>query len=147
MYFVDTSALVKLYVAEKGSVWMQQQVAGGFVVVSITYPEVISALARRVKGGTLTQAQYQQAKLLVEHDMQNIFAQMDVSRTLCRHAADLAEQYTLRAYDSVQLAGALALKQHLFLTGQSAPTFLTSDHELLKAGPAEGLTVDDPNLH
>jgi predicted nucleic acid-binding protein len=57
-YFVDTSALVKRYIAEIGSQWMvswTESVTNNVIVVSeIAYVEIRSAIARRVREGSLS---------------------------------------------------------------------------------------------
>jgi predicted nucleic acid-binding protein len=51
LYFLDSSALVKRYVAEAGSSWIQslaEPTAGhALFIARITWIEVLSALARR----------------------------------------------------------------------------------------------------
>jgi hypothetical protein len=62
-------------------------------------------------------------------------------------ARSLLERHPLRAYDVVQLASALIANQAL----QSAPlpllVFLSADDRLNIIAAAEGLNVDNPNLH
>jgi predicted nucleic acid-binding protein len=56
-YYFDTSALAKRYVVEVGSAWVQAVVAqqsGHMIYTSVlTQPEIVSALQRRVREGTL----------------------------------------------------------------------------------------------
>ncbi len=57
-YFLDTSALVKRYVGEIGSNWIKSitDVATGnqIAIAKITWVEVLSALARRQREGSLS---------------------------------------------------------------------------------------------
>lgn len=57
-YFVDSSALVKRYVPETGSAWIQalsaQETGNSLFIARITWVEVLSALARREREGSLT---------------------------------------------------------------------------------------------
>jgi len=61
--YVDTSALVKRYVAEVGSAWVRRLLAhpAQYVIYTsaLSQVEVISALQRRVREGTLAEAQAQ----------------------------------------------------------------------------------------
>jgi predicted nucleic acid-binding protein len=59
----------------------------------------------------------------------------------------LAETHALRGYDALQLASALEVNAGL--VGRSLPplTFISADRELNNVASAEGLGVDDPNLH
>jgi hypothetical protein len=59
----------------------------------------------------------------------------------------LAERHALRGYDAVQLAAALELQTVLTASGLPALTLVSADAELNAAAAAEGLTVEDPNLH
>jgi predicted nucleic acid-binding protein len=56
-YFVDSSALVKRYVNETGSAWLSGLVASAagndIYIARITTVEVIAALTRRARGGTI----------------------------------------------------------------------------------------------
>lgn len=57
-YFLDSSALVKRYVNEVGTLWIQNLTStktGHLICIGrITTVEVVAALARRVKSGSLT---------------------------------------------------------------------------------------------
>ena len=67
-YFVDSSALVKRYVHETGSVWLSGLVASAagndIYIARITTVEVVAALTRRARGGTITAADARAACLL-----------------------------------------------------------------------------------
>ncbi len=56
VYFLDTSALVKRYVAETGTVWVTSLMvpaAGNLLYLArLTAVEVVSALVRRAAGGS-----------------------------------------------------------------------------------------------
>jgi hypothetical protein len=59
----------------------------------------------------------------------------------------MARNHGLRAYDAVQLAAMIEVNR-LYQTAKLGPvTMLSSDHDLNAAAHAEGLTVEDPNLH
>ena len=61
--YVDTSALVKRYVAEVGSAWVRRLLAhpAQYVIYTsaLSQVEVISALQRRVREGSLAETQAQ----------------------------------------------------------------------------------------
>ena len=56
-FFVDTSALGKRYIAETGSIWLRSLLnpaTGNKVVIArTTAVEMIAAISRRERGGTL----------------------------------------------------------------------------------------------
>jgi len=62
-------------------------------------------------------------------------------------AGQLLERHPLRAYDSVQLASALVAGRVLADVALPQPTFLAADDNLLAFAQAEGLLIDNPNLH
>ena len=65
-YYLDTSALIKRYVDEPGSDWLQAtlstQPPPSIIVVHLAIVEVTSALARRLREGLLTPAGYAAAQ-------------------------------------------------------------------------------------
>ncbi len=58
-----------------------------------------------------------------------------------------ARKRRLRAYDAVQLAAALEIRQQHQEVGLGPVTLISADQPLNAAALAEGLTVDDPNSH
>lgn len=103
--YLDTSSLVKLYVAEVGSHDVRDLVARATIVTTsmIAYPEARAALARRRREGALRPAALAAAKRALEDDWSRYLA-VGVTEMLCRAAGNLAERYQLRGYDSVHLA-------------------------------------------
>jgi hypothetical protein len=59
----------------------------------------------------------------------------------------LANTHALRAYDAVQLAAALEIRQQRQKRGFDPVTLISADQALNDAATAEGLTVDDPRSH
>ena len=103
--YLDTSSLVKLYVAEPGSDHVRTLVDAAAVVAtsSVAYTETRAALARRRRERVLLPAPFASAKKSFEAEWSKYFV-VEVTSTLCREAGDFAERYRLRAYDSVHLA-------------------------------------------
>ncbi len=103
--YLDTSSLVKLYVAEPDSAAVRQLVSEATIVATslIAYPETRAALARRRRERALRPAAFISAKRAFEGDWPKYFA-VEVSASLCREAGEFAERYRLRGYDSVHLA-------------------------------------------
>ena len=59
----------------------------------------------------------------------------------------MAEKHRLRGYDAVQLAAALELNSIRLAMGGQTLVFVSADVNLNNSASAEGLTVDNPNLH
>jgi hypothetical protein len=72
---------------------------------------------------------------------------IELTVAVADRARVLLEHHALRAYDGIQLASALITSEALQVAGLSAPTFLAADDRLLIAARAEGLAIDNPNLH
>jgi uncharacterized protein len=106
--YLDTSSLIKLYVAEAGSDVVGELVEMADVVATsaIAYPEVRAALARRRRENVLSAASFRNAKRALEDDWP-AYVSLEVTTALCRDAGDIAERYHLRGYDSVHLASFL----------------------------------------
>ena len=160
IYFFDSSALVKRYVVEVGSAWVQAITDPGtghrIHIAQITAVEVAAAVARRVFNGHTSKVDADTAMAHFRHDCLNQYNPLEITEQIISRAMSLAETYTLRAYDSFQLAAAVEL--HVRLNAQNislgipasvAPVMLliSSDNDLNNAATAEGLIVDNPLSH
>jgi len=68
-------------------------------------------------------------------------------RTVITRAAALCRVRPLRAYDAVQLACALVLRDDNLAAGQPAPTFVCADTTLLSFFFDEAPPTENPNDH
>lgn len=145
-YFLDTSTVVKRYVLETGTPWVQtlaDPAAGHFLFVArITDVETTAALARRRRMGSLGHAEAGRALATFRQDFTQQYRIVEITIPLLQEASRLADSHVLRAYDSVQLAAALEIH-----AADPSLTLVSADAELNAAARVEGLTVDDPNSH
>jgi len=150
-YFLDTSALVKRYIDETGSVWLRANidpVLRPFLVISqLLVVEVHSALNRRLREGTISQDDYTRTKHAFQDDCQNEYNLIPISEAIVDLACDLLERHPLRASDAIHLATALTSNRLLSSHDLPAFTFLCADDRLINAATAEGLAADNPNHH
>jgi predicted nucleic acid-binding protein len=150
-YFVDSSALVKRYVQEVGTSWVRGLTHGGtanlIYLARITAVEVTSAVARRRKGRTLTSPRASSILYRFRKHFIGRYIAVEVTPALLDNAMKLANTHVLRAYDAVQLALAIEVNRIHQAAGASPITLVSSDRDLNKAAQAEGLAVEDPNLH
>lgn len=144
LYYLETSALVKLYVREPGTDRLLQLAANKaenkLVVLSVSAIEVRSAIRRRERGGDLDS---KIAALVLDHLQQHIqarFVRQILSDSTLDCAAEMIDRYALRAYDAIQLAGCVTLKN---ASGSDVPTFVCADRQLLDAARSELLPVLD----
>ena len=149
-YFLDTSALVKRYVPEIGSDWIlsitDPATDNHLAISQITWVEVHSALARRLRDGSLSAQRFDLIVQKVREDFENEYRVIDVDRTLIETATELVMQHPLRAYDSVQLASALRFQSTTLLSQpETRLIFISADNRLLDIAQSEGLATDNPN--
>jgi predicted nucleic acid-binding protein len=154
VYFFDSSALVKRYISEVGSAWVQSitdpAAASTIFIAQITGAEVVAAISRRV--GNISATDAANAIAAFRYDFANQYDPLEITDILIAQAMDLAETYRLRGYDSVQLAAAVEINRRSLTTGISVlgghPLVLVSaDDELNHAANAEGLPIEDPRNH
>ena len=148
-FFCDSSAIVKRYVVESGSAFVDNLADlknGNTVLLSrITRVEVAAAFARRLKGGSLTTLDAQSALALFQHDLTNNYFTIEVTQVSLSEAMRLATRHALRGYDAVQLAAALEANDERISIGLPPLTFVSADIELNDAGQIENLNVENPN--
>ena len=148
-YFFDSSALMKRYANEIGSVWVENtlELASGNIifVAEITQIEVTSAIFRKVRGNIITLADANLAFSKLQHDIQDEYFVIDWSSTILQNAINLAKTHFLRGYDAVQLAFALEINKENLLLDFSRITFVSADDKLNIAAQNEGLLVENPN--
>jgi uncharacterized protein len=150
-YFLDSSALVKRYAVEPGSGWitnLTEAAAGNECVISaLTSVEILAAVFRKVRLGSLTPVQARQVALVFRHELITLFRLISVNAAILNKAQALVSVHPLRASDAVQLATALEVQSQNVASGLPLLVFLSADQVLNQAATAEGLQVDDPNLH
>ncbi len=150
-YFFDSSGLVKRYIIETGSKWvigLLKPSANNLIFIApITGVEVVSAIARRRKGLTVTQPNAQKAIFRFLRDFRKRFVKTSLTLQLIEDAMQIADKHELRGYDSVQLATALEANRLRQNRGFSQIVFISADNNLNSAANAEGLAVDNPNNH
>ncbi len=146
LYFLDTSALVKRYVLETGMAWVQSltsPTAGHSVFISrMTQMETISAVIRRVRGGSLTARDASTVLLDFGCDLTLQYRIIEISTGVINQAAILIERHALRAYDAVQLSSAIEMRKQ-------APSLVlvSADAELNAAEASERLLVENRNMY
>jgi predicted nucleic acid-binding protein len=136
--YIDTSALVKRYVAETGSEEVNALIEQAETVgsVMLTRVEMASALAKAVRMNWVENEDAENAWQDFLSHWQS-FARLPVTPALVERAARLAWEYGLRGYDATHFAAAL-LWQESF---EMPVTLATYDRELWLTGQKAGLMV------
>jgi predicted nucleic acid-binding protein len=136
--YIDSSALVKRYVEERGSSavldWMDTSALNGTVVVARA--EVAAAVTRAKKMNYISGKQVRASLDTFRKEWEG-FSRLPVTETLVAHADLLACEHNLRGYDAIHLAAALTWQDLLDLP----VTVATFDKELAEAARASGLAV------
>ncbi|MCP9493991.1 MAG: type II toxin-antitoxin system VapC family toxin [Pyrinomonadaceae bacterium MAG19_C2-C3] len=148
-YFLDSSAVVKRYLIEAGSVWVRSLFAAAstepLVIARITGAEVVAAITRRSRGGSIATADAAIALASFRQDIVAGFSFVEITFPLVASAMNLAEKHVLRGYDAVQLAALEA--SYVLAQSQTTLVFIAADVQLLNAAQAEGLSIENPNNH
>jgi uncharacterized protein len=149
IYFLDSSGLVKRYVNQTGSKWIFGQVRpsanNSIYVARIAGVEVVSALARRRQGNLLGKREAAKAIKRFERHFLRRYTKVNITPDLITSAMKLADKYSLRGYDAVQLSAALEVEADITAVGASGLIFVSADNKLNLAAQAEGLIVENPN--
>ena len=111
--FFDSSGLVKRYISETGTIWVINQLrrsaANDIFIANITGIEVASAIARRVRSRSITQIFADKAMRRFRRDFDKRFIVINLTPQIVEEGISLAEKYSLRGYDTVQLAVGLSV--------------------------------------
>ena len=148
VHYLDSSALVKRYAAERGTGWVEtlcDDPASAVVIAHIGLVEIAAALAGKQRGGYLTSAHYEQllAELMLDAQSQHVLVR--VTESIVDEAVELTRRHRLRGYDAVHLASALSVNRVLLERHQSPLTLVAADGDLLAAAQASGLATQNPN--
>jgi predicted nucleic acid-binding protein len=144
--FADSSALVKLYADEPGHELVRA--LDRLVVSHLARVEVPSAIWRKQRLGELDASAARLLTSAFEADWSGTaaepprFSAVAATVRVLDGAADLCAVHGLRAYDAVQLAGALAARDAL----PECATLAAFDRQLRAAAAAEGFTLVPPSL-
>jgi predicted nucleic acid-binding protein len=135
--YFDTSALVPLLIQEPSTercraVWSDSELV---VTGAIAYVEVHAALAQAARLGRLTARAHRRALDVFSTAWEDI-ARIDVSPAVIDAAATLTATHSLRGYDAVHCATAIAAASDDFVA-------VSGDRGLLRAWSALGLATVD----
>jgi uncharacterized protein len=140
MLYLDTSALVKLYVTESESLLVRSWVAEATVVLTaaITYAEARAALAQSRRSGVLSSSDLRRAVAELDAAWPGYNA-VGITEALVQRAGRLAEAHALRGYDAVHLAAGLQVHSR-----EEHCRFGAFDARLNDAARREGLRLAGP---
>ena len=114
---VDSSSFAKRYIEEYGSDklddMLQRTTELGLCVILV--PEILSALNRRLREGSVSGKDYRQAKRGLLNDVRDATV-LQLTPAVVANSIDLQEKNAMRAMDALHVACALEWKADLFVT-------------------------------
>lgn len=139
--YLDTSAVVKLFVSEVHSEAVRRGVQAGSVITThlLAYAEACSAFARLAEARKDESLYRRLRRRLDTHWAE--WEIIQVEEHLVRRAADFCTQYRLRGYDSVHLAA--AERVYSATRGRADFRFGVFDVKLARVAAKLGLTLLD----
>jgi predicted nucleic acid-binding protein len=139
--FLDSSALVKRYVAEAGSATVRALLRRSHPVVArVTYAEVAAAIARASREGLIDLTHRDAILGRLDEDFARLTV-IEIRAATLRLVPELVTRHPLRGYDAVQLAAALTVRSR-----GATVCFWSSDATLVTAARAEGLQGNVPGV-
>jgi len=139
--FLDTSAWVKYFLNEEGSLRIQCFILENspseeniFTTSAVTYAEMIATLTRAYRGQRISEEDLEEM-ITTFHEQWEKVDVVEVNANLIEHSGQLARQHALRGCDAFQLASALDTQAKFFISG---------DNELNNAAKNSGLIVWNP---
>lgn len=159
VYFLDSSALVKRYISETGSVWVlglfDPALNNEVFIAAITGVEIIAAITRRclrqplrgTRSGSISITDATTTRNQFKIDLQKDYQIVEITENIINSGMVLSETYGLRGYDAIQLAVGRVVNTISIANGLSPITFVSADNELNAAVVSEGLMIENPNSH
>jgi uncharacterized protein len=145
LYYLETSALVKLYVYELGTERLLELTASDsghrFVILSLAQVEFRAAIRRRQRNDGIPGYAADEVIESFRRHSEGKFIIQSFSDSALDIALSLVDSYALKGYDAMQLAGYLMLRS---ISGAEEPIFVCADRALLSAARNEGCPVLDP---
>lgn len=138
MLYLDTSALVKLYLDEPGRSAVMAAVSAEEIIATqeLAYIETHAAFSRAEREARLTNADLERLREEFERDWPSYLV-VKVSQPLLEQAVKLVDSFALRAYDAVHLSAAQTLSR------ETAGTLLFAclDRRLNRAAEILGMGI------
>lgn len=145
-YFCDTSAVVKRYHEEKGTVYMDSlfESEANMAISSLTIVETTSAFKKKKNEGKLSEDEFNSLLVNFFSDVVDKFVLLDLDNSYIKSGIDFILKRDIRTLDAFQLSAAVELRK---VIGEGELTFVCSDKKLLQAAEKEGFAIEDPEYH
>ncbi|MCS7052805.1 MAG: type II toxin-antitoxin system VapC family toxin [Ignavibacterium sp.] len=132
-FFFDSSAFAKRFVEEPGSDEVENLCRKASIIAlsSICFPEIISALNRRLREKFITKKDYQLIKEKIFEEIEDLEI-INIVPEVISTSVSLLEKNNLRTLDAIHIASAIAWKSDLFIS---------ADKRQIAAAKKSGLKV------
>lgn len=144
-YYLDTSALVKLYHQEAGTDQVEAlftQADNSLIISELAAVELYSTVARKLRTGEITEEAFEEVCNNFDDDCNRRFVVTPLSATVSQKAKELLRKHgkvkALRSLDALHL-GACSIAQ-----ADGSMIFVCSDNRLLEIAALEGHAVLNP---
>jgi predicted nucleic acid-binding protein len=134
MLYLDTSALLKLYLREPGSLSFRRAVdkhSPWLFTSRVAYAESLAGLARAAREHRIAARAYRQKRSRFDSDWRTLHI-VELNEEVLAPCASLIERYRLRGLDAIHLCSAI---------WASGSVFGCFDEKLCHAASAEGLPL------
>ena len=149
VYFLDTSAIVKRYILERGQSLLLDICAADhghdLYISQAALVEVVTTFCRKAHEKSISTEERDELIDAFRQDVQEEYGIRPVTTVIYTEAGNLCRSHRLRAYDAIQLACALDLLNETRTKQSPEPTFVCADINLLNIAVAEGLSIENPN--
>ena len=144
--YLDTSALLKLFVEEDGSARVRALVAGRLganvlLVSRLGFTEASISLARMVHLERILAAELPIHLGALQDYWDQSIQEVPLTEQVLEDARQLAQRFPLRTYDAIHLASAREARRMLRGAFEGEVRFLAFDTALLKAAEAVGFDI------
>jgi predicted nucleic acid-binding protein len=139
--YLDTSALVGLYVAEDVSSRVRAVCGRAESVATsmLAWPEALAAFARKYREESLTEREYDRVLAAFREDW-STWIRLPVDRRLLPETARILRDHRLTGADAVHLATALLLQRRFHAAGEQV-YLACNDRRLRSSAEREGLSA------
>ena len=154
MLYVDSSALIKRYLQESGSKQINARIEQNTklvlpVITSVlTYAEIHTALARKLKDRTLPVIEHHRAASRFESEWKTYLGRIELKPGVLAIVANLVKKHPLKTADAIHLASAISINRQLHAGKEKGSSlefiFATSGQQLSRAAEKESFQVFNP---
>jgi hypothetical protein len=109
--------------------------------------EVVATIRWRGREQSISMTERDRLINVFRQDSNGSYNIWPVTTDLYHTAGGLCRSHRLRAYDAVQIACVLALRDYTFINQASPPIFVCAGIGLMNVASDEGLQVENPNAY